>query len=201
MTHDGPFTVCAVDSVCEFFGVKELSEVTEDMLVTARHARLNVQESTLVFPDTNFEMALSFEIGSMSQDELESRAGDLNVHFDKWTTSPALRSDVIERYSQQGEPHVKFEYAGGFWGDGNYSGPTDTVYVPESLIVTLGDEDRAFGKLLHTDPIHIVNVDRDGRYTKVGARFVDPDLYWRAASGRKSVNRDTRQIAHVLRVG
>ncbi|WP_186214511.1 hypothetical protein [Burkholderia gladioli] len=36
--HDGPFTVKAVDSICTFFGVKDLSDITEDMLVAARQA-------------------------------------------------------------------------------------------------------------------------------------------------------------------
>lgn len=43
MKHDGPFTVRAVDSVREFFGVKELSDVTEDMLASARQATLKPQ--------------------------------------------------------------------------------------------------------------------------------------------------------------
>lgn len=36
--HDGPFTVKAVDSVCKYFGVKDLSDITESMLVAARQA-------------------------------------------------------------------------------------------------------------------------------------------------------------------
>ena len=34
--HDGPFTVCAVDNVCEFFGVVEITSITEEMLQSAR---------------------------------------------------------------------------------------------------------------------------------------------------------------------
>lgn len=34
--HDGPFTVRAVDSICEFFGVDTLSDITCEMLDAAR---------------------------------------------------------------------------------------------------------------------------------------------------------------------
>lgn len=47
LEHKGPFTVCAVDSVCEFFGVEELSEITEDMLSAARksaQSKAGIQE-------------------------------------------------------------------------------------------------------------------------------------------------------------
>lgn len=42
--HDGPFTVCAEDSICEFFGVGEISEITDEML---RSARQQVLRSSL----------------------------------------------------------------------------------------------------------------------------------------------------------
>jgi len=45
LQHDGPFTVSAVDSVREFFDVKELSDITEDMLLAARQAMLKMQQS------------------------------------------------------------------------------------------------------------------------------------------------------------
>lgn len=36
--HNGPFTVRVVDSICEFFGVGTLSDITDDMLDARRKA-------------------------------------------------------------------------------------------------------------------------------------------------------------------
>lgn len=38
LEHDGPFTVHVIDSICAFFGVAALSDITEDMLADARLA-------------------------------------------------------------------------------------------------------------------------------------------------------------------
>ncbi|WP_176043057.1 hypothetical protein [Burkholderia stabilis] len=45
LKHVGPFTVRVADSVCGFFGEKQLSDITEDMLVSARQATLNVLQA------------------------------------------------------------------------------------------------------------------------------------------------------------
>jgi hypothetical protein len=44
--HNGPFYVEVVEQVCEFFGVEDLAEVTEDMLLAARQATLKLPDAT-----------------------------------------------------------------------------------------------------------------------------------------------------------
>lgn len=44
--HNGPFTVRAKDSICDFFEAKDLSDITESMLLAARKAALKVPETT-----------------------------------------------------------------------------------------------------------------------------------------------------------
>jgi len=45
--HDGPCRVEVVEPVCEFFGVKDLSEITEEMLLQARQTQLERLHETL----------------------------------------------------------------------------------------------------------------------------------------------------------
>ncbi|KAF7962619.1 hypothetical protein AWV80_19355 [Cupriavidus sp. UYMU48A] len=47
LEHDGPCRVDVAEPVCEFFGVKDLSEITEDMLLEARQIRLLRPDVTL----------------------------------------------------------------------------------------------------------------------------------------------------------
>ncbi|WP_175796662.1 hypothetical protein [Burkholderia anthina] len=131
---------------------------------------------------------LSFEIGALNREALEELAADLRINVDKWTATDDLRSDVLARYLEQGEPHQKFEYASSFWGSGEHSGPTETAYVPESLI-TATCEDVAFGKFAHIDPIHIVSSDSDDRFTSSGVAFVGIELYRSAATGQAQLER------------
>lgn len=47
LEHDGPCRVDVAEPVCEFFGVKDLSEITEDMLLEARQIPLRQPDVTL----------------------------------------------------------------------------------------------------------------------------------------------------------
>ncbi|VWC82584.1 hypothetical protein BLA39750_01312 [Burkholderia lata] len=131
---------------------------------------------------------LSFAIGALDHEVLKDLAADLGINFDKWTVPDDLRSDVLARYLEQGEPHLKFNYARSFWGSAEHSGPTETAYVPESLIAATC-EDVAFGKVAHMDPIHIVSVDSDVRFTSSGVAFVGIALYRSAATGETQIER------------
>ncbi|CAJ6629802.1 Uncharacterised protein [Burkholderia pseudomallei] len=168
----------------------------------AEHYRIKVEESqladiTVVQPTANeldrlsdeLQARLAFGIGALSRGALEDLAADFGLDFDKWVSSDDLRADVLEEFSSQGYPHRKFEYDDAYWG-GEYAGSSHVVYVPQSLIAALGDEDIAFCKFSHRDPIHIVNVDSETSYRASGEPFIGPDVFNEAVQNAVQIGSD-----------
>ncbi|WP_321966972.1 hypothetical protein [Burkholderia cepacia] len=122
------------------------------------------------------QVRIAFGIGALGRGALEDLAADFGVDFDKRMSLDDLRADVLEKFSSQGYPHRKFEYDDAYWG-GEYAGCGHVVYVPESLIAALGDEDIAYSKFSHRDPIHIVKVDSETSYRASGESFIGLDVF------------------------
>lgn len=76
--------------------------------------------------------------------------------------------------------HLRVEWSPAFWGEGDFDGPTEVVYIPLTMIeeaASRGESEGdgvelAFGKLTHQDPIHILHYTFDESYTAAGELIV-----------------------------
>lgn len=53
-------------------------------------------------PDSKLGMEISFAVGALPRDQLEDAAADLDLNFDKWTSSDEIRASVIEAAHKNG---------------------------------------------------------------------------------------------------
>ncbi len=114
--HNGPFTVRAKDSICDFFEAKDLSDITESMLLAARKAALKVPETTpplwdrddIQFPRLLAEILATQENLDMSAlaESMDLSVEEVSSLFDRadkaWETIKAEACPV--QSSLEGEP-------------------------------------------------------------------------------------------------